>query len=749
MSEEVPQENSSTSTDQSVRDRIDQITRDMWARIEESPESPALARQRIQSENAGQAIPIMRRGSSTREGRLEREEMEAEGLSVEEIEALQQEAWTAPLAAPDPVPTTPAVPTAPAIGEPTPNSEIPDYRSSSSPPRGWRPSAEELERLISTGAGGRGVPTDSRDAWRRGRIQANREHFSTSPLTRQAMSQAVQEIESGHDIGETARQVVSSIPARRLVSGNREVNDTDAWATALHAKYYSQIIHENGWESPVLGGSITQSQLDSAAREAERRTHIGLAKVMSSGQGLIYSDPQDRNRTDELATLWGPFQIIGAYMSPMAYGTMEGLPEDPEPGERANFRQNRMQWNRENLAFSMGRMMLGSYLATAASTGEWFGPETIHEIRSGDDILYHTPEMIGAFSRLLGDEPGETSLGAKVGGVAAIGFATLLSPDIVTMAGSLLSAGGRLPVIAGRRLTRMQNVERGLDDIIERAAQTKPADLLPGEVAPAIPRLVPAEDADRLQGAIGQLDLSTQRLIGESAAAKFNTNAADVGNRVDRLTSGIRAAENAVVKAKEALRKSAEFRGTAETNLSNTSAVRDLNRAELELARMMEIEAEARKNITLELLGFPKETAARITTQEEYLEALAPGLREEAEGALREAQESFTTLSAKYYNAELLTNPSAEAFLGDQLSLRSRELADLVSAGKPGRDLGEQGERLLKEIDDLRGQIGDDAARLAALDNAVGHAQARITRLDDAPLSITLTLESIQLPEQG
>ena len=117
MSEEVPQENSSTSTDQSVRDRIDQITRDMWARIEESPESPALARQRIQSENAGQAIPIMRRGSSTREGRLEREEMEAEGLSVEEIEALQQEAWTAPLAAPDSVPTTPAVPTAPAIGD--------------------------------------------------------------------------------------------------------------------------------------------------------------------------------------------------------------------------------------------------------------------------------------------------------------------------------------------------------------------------------------------------------------------------------------------------------------------------------------------------------------------------------------------------------------------------------------------------------------------------------------------------------
>ena len=723
----MPQANDTAAeTDQALRSHIDQrleqIRRDAEERREEESRSPVLLRNLEEATENLQAIPRIReeleRGPSSVRAA---QDARAAGEPPSEEEAA--ELWGQPLPPPDPV---------------VQDTEIPDYLSSETLPRGYQFTPEELERLANTGAGGSGTISGPADAWRRGRIQAQRGRFQSRPILQQAMSQRVVDIQEDNTPEQTISRVTPRMNARRLSSG-RQVYDPRSWERAIRASIRAQELHKRGWTNQNLATTLTAAQRDELNQEVDRRTHITMAQISGSGQGRVWADSFDRNRNADLAEfakifppITGPIAVVRAYMSPAAFGTMQEMPENPTPAERAHFRQSRMQWDRENLAFSFARMMMGSYFATRTTTGEWISEDTFRMIREGDDILYHSPEFVGGFSRLLGDEPGEISAMAKIGGYGGLAFLTLFGGDAVALLGT---AGGVLHGTGATlsRVRQLGNLEDALSDIAARVPPEIPATPIPGRPIPAEPRMVPKEGIQELREAIGHVNLGAQRVVSEIQAVKVNSNAHGAARATDILQSRIATARDAVARAEERVATARVQGAHARANQDATLAVQELNAARLEEARLAEVDIEARKIVTLEALGISEEAAAGIRTVEDYVEAMNPNILREAEEAFEEATAAQKELLDIYYNPARTTDLSAEPFIGDQLAARSREFMEEVGAGGEAGVLSERAQRLREEINALRGQMGEDQARLMASETAVRTAAAQLARIRSVP----------------
>lgn len=733
---------SSEGLDEEARARLDNSARTFLDRAnrlrQEIQEDPSITletinQDRVERESRAQNEAVQTRSRSARGARQSAAAENRTGDyqdTPDRTEAEWEETFSAPLQTPDAV-------------------EPYDYLGGTGEmPEGWQATPEELERLVSTRAGGRGTISSPQDAWNRGKLQAEQQQRrNTWSIEEQALSSAANMAENDAPFVEILREEMERHQNRPQFHyrefGGDETIDTPVLFDQLQQRIRDHIVVREGWTDLE---SKSQAQRDWLDQETDRLTNLGLPIALQMSGGRSFADPFHRDLTADIADDWFPFNIIRTYFSPIHYGTYRNqLSEYPSPEERAEFTGNRIQWNTISPLMNLARMEPLSYAASAWSAGEFSGEKIVEVIRTGDDVIYHTPQIIGLFSDILGDEEGETSILAKWGGVATLIYAMIKTPDAFSLALSPTVGSGMRSSEILSRIGKLEDSEDMLDAIIALASRT-PGSVV-GEAPQARTAVEPLGEIRDILSRIGAQDVSTQNAVGALYANTIGSATRVSGNTADRMIRSIDKAREASESAATRLEAAVEVRRTTGSNEEATRAVVELYEARSVEQRLALAEIDNRRELWLAARGISEKEAKGIYTASAYSEAIAPGARAALDEAVADAEKVFGELQAAYSNPRLLTDPDAEKFIGDRLEDISERLAEFSSKHKtpvgPLTDLSHlppeiqaRGQRLIEEFQELLELGGPDYRKLLEAQEAL--AAARVTRreLDAVPTVI-------------
>ncbi|MCW4026362.1 MAG: hypothetical protein NWE76_02620, partial [Candidatus Bathyarchaeota archaeon] len=559
------------------------------------------------------------------------------------------------------------------------------------------------------------------------------------------MSSVVQEIESPVDrqaIWDEAMELHNNRPQLHYTEfGGEEILDTSSVITDLEMMHRGTILEDRGW----AGTPLSQVQQDWLDQETDRQVNITLSENLQTGT-RPFAEPFHRDLTEDIAenNIW-PISLVKAWFSPIHYGRYRGqIPEDASPLERSQFTGNRLQWNSISPLMNLARMDLASVAFSLSASG--FNEEDFIEvIRSGDDAIYHTPDVIQWYSEALGDAEGETSTTAKWLGVGSIAAALLLSPDIISTmlsAPGMLFRGGEI----NSRLGELFRSESFLDEMVEAAGRPKSMNIpASGDVA-ATTRIEPAITAREIFGRLGGHDVATQNMVGAIAANRLDTGVRTAGNTADRLTRSIEKAREQSEAAGIGLEVAEEALLKAERSGEAAQEVAEHFTARVERDRLLLTELDNRRIQWLVARGIPEEKAEKIFTAKEYQEALSPGARESLDQAVTDAERVYEELNSAYLNKELRTNPDAERFVGDKLEELAGQLAEFssrhnIAIGEGAafnlshlsKEAQQQGHRLKEKFEELLELGGAQYRELLRAQELLAGARVARAELDAVP----------------
>ena len=186
-------------------------------------------------------------------------------------------------------------------------------------PEGWQATPEELERLVSTRAGGRGTISSPQDAWNRGKLQAEQQQRrNTWSIEEQALSSAANMAENDAPFVEILREEMERHQNRPQFHyrefGGDETIDTPVLFDQLQQRIRDHIVVREGWTDLE---SKSQAQRDWLDQETDRLTNLGLPIALQMSGGRSFADPFHRDLTADIADDWFPFNIIRTYFSPI------------------------------------------------------------------------------------------------------------------------------------------------------------------------------------------------------------------------------------------------------------------------------------------------------------------------------------------------------------------------------------------------------------------------------------------------
>ena len=316
---------SSEGLDEEARARLDNSARTFLDRAnrlrQEIQEDPSITletinRDRVERESRAQNEAVQTRSRSARGARQSAAAENRTGDyqdTPDRTEAEWEETFSAPLQTPDAV-------------------EPYDYLGGTGEmPEGWQATPEELERLVSTRAGGRGTISSPQDAWNRGKLQAERQQRrNTRSIEEQALSSAANMAENNEPIVEILREEMERHQNRPQFHyrefGGDETIDTPVLFDQLQQRIRDHIVVREGWTDLE---SKSQAQRDWLDQETDRLTNLGLPIALQMSGGRSFADPFHRDLTADIADDWFPFNIIRGW-SPFHMLHQRGVQENSQ-----------------------------------------------------------------------------------------------------------------------------------------------------------------------------------------------------------------------------------------------------------------------------------------------------------------------------------------------------------------------------------------------------------------------------------